>query len=90
MSNTKHTKGPWKYFDDKIIYDAGYGGPFYSICTLDGNNNEANANLIKAAPDLLEALELLISELDASGDIENVTYGTGSLVVNAIAKAKGE
>lgn len=45
----------------------------------------ANAYLIAAAPDLLEALELIVSEGLVSKD------GTiGKVVFSAIAKAKGE
>lgn len=46
---------------------------------------KANAHLIVAAPDLLEALELVVSEglLSKDGTI-------GKVVFSAIAKAKGE
>jgi len=96
-----HTKGPWKWtreYRDSIgdeafslIGEAGYG-----ILSCDGAGNspqmlgksgQANARLIAAAPELLEALELaeaiirpLVSAGDANLDVIN----------EAIRKAKGD
>ena len=70
---TKHTPGPWYYneypYDDpkatkfEIIYDDSIGNgiqyPIADIQELDEQygNAEANAKLIAAAPDLLEACQ---------------------------------
>lgn len=87
----KHTKGPWQYFNDQIIYDAGYGGPFRSVCQMNGNNNEANAHLISAAPDMLEALSeawgyvlhyTMTQDKDAAAVLQKMD--------KALKKAKGE
>lgn len=107
MSETKHTPGPWKWtrqYRDSLgahafsLVDAGG----YGILSCDGEANspqmlggrgEANARLIAAAPDLLEALEAIC-------EMQERTYGYGidthielaRLVVPAraaIAKATG-
>lgn len=58
MSDAKHTPGPWKVGgdDDDIVVMT---GPFF-VATIHENCNhgctDANARLIAAAPDLLEAL----------------------------------
>lgn len=95
-----HTKGPWRiphFADEKascacsyIFSDAQRG--FGAIATIQfGGENEnyetakANANLIAAAPDLLEAL------IDVRRALEVANF-TGELAVvdAAIAKARGE
>ena len=61
MSTTMHTPGPWKVRDRTEVYAAGY-----FIGTTRGNHpepesiliqDEVNARLIAAAPELLEALD---------------------------------
>lgn len=67
-----HTAGPWTFEWSDVPYaelgeawtvDAAGG----SICTLDGfgagNRNEANARLISASPDLLEACQKAVEWL---------------------------
>jgi len=64
-----HTKGPWD------AYQMGRGiyiGP--DVCKMISNGKDlverkANAHLIKAAPDLLEALQEMIAEVHESGII---------------------
>lgn len=63
----KHTPGPWKI-------DNG-GGTTYiedatdiSICRVSANNQIANAQLIAAAPDLLEALEKAVNRQGFTND----------------------
>ena len=90
---SKHTKGPW----DRIIAD-GYTvrhpqiysgtGPVANATWLgDGRLEELNANasLIAAAPDLLEALEAL---LDYENGIQKAK--AEQMAMAAIAKAGGE
>jgi hypothetical protein len=52
-----------------------------------GEQQQANANLIAAAPDLLEALEAARNALGALGQTMG---GTFAQIERAIAKAKGE
>jgi len=80
----EHTAGPWKYAPllDRITEPSGqaiartFAGPW------DAEEEDANAKLIAAAPEMLEALK------------KALTCGLGSdvreLVINAIQKARGE
>lgn len=80
----KHTPGPWAILDlEKIkrIYVAGGN----IICDVRGDEQQANARLIAAAPDLFEALELFILLKDGKPSSERFEKGSA-----AIAKAKGE
>ncbi len=55
----KHTPGPWRYeFETRTIRSIPTNYWLATIDSWDGAvNNEANAHLIAAAPDLLEALK---------------------------------
>lgn len=87
---SKHTPGPWKivdawnYYmvegqnDEEIIWQ---DGP-YQTPTI----NKANACLIAAAPDLLEALEAIVG----NSSIQRVSDELHAKARAAIAKAKGE
>jgi hypothetical protein len=67
-----HTPGPWRWNGTNkqpkafcYLY-----GPDYDVagCALDGfTDNAANARLIAAAPDLLEACQWALSALDGLG-----------------------
>ena len=98
MKDTKHTPGPWLPIPDKSqqgyiqIWTEDF--KFLICCMQDneshmGNDNdpdtetcEANANLIAAAPELLEALESLVNGYPDSAEYE--------AAYKAIAKARGE
>lgn len=92
---SKHTSGPWRTHltDDTLVIDA-VGVP---VATMDGNyidgshsNIEANARLIAAAPDLLEALEkILVSDREGYPNC-NLFSDDLARAKAAIAKAKGE
>lgn len=68
MEKSKHTPGPWKVFNSKYAYRPGIEAEEFSVvifgeisesCGVDGrteDEKEANAKLIAAAPELLEAL----------------------------------
>lgn len=87
---SKHTPGPWKivdawnYYmvegqnDEEIIWQ---DGP-YQTPTI----NKANACLIAAAPDLLEALEAIVGD----SSIQRVSDELHAKARAAIAKAQGE
>lgn len=78
---SSHTPGPWRVIDDGSVVGVqmGLAGGFL----IDSKANpDANARLIAAAPDLLDALQRI---RESSGDpiIENICN-------SAIAKAEGQ
>lgn len=86
---SKHTQGPWEILNTLEIC-AGKK----DICEMKGwmNEDQANARLIAAAPDLLNALEDLVSLAEVIMR-ENGEYMVDDELTdarNAIAKAKGE
>lgn len=66
---TKHTKGRWQVMSDRGETWISNGS--YSIATIDSqiksSEQEANANLIAAAPELFEALVEINRQLDEIG-----------------------
>ena len=87
---SKHTPGPWWLDDDGFI--ASGSRDTYEIiadphcCSdIDIDEREANANLIAAAPELLEALE----HITQTPEYKYLYPGTTSLIEKAISKAKG-
>jgi hypothetical protein len=98
MSEIKHTPGPWK-----LVRQLGYNHVesttsdrnfIVASCPLNSEEDHANANLIAAAPELLEALD------KAWYFIENVTdedpertdkfFELRQLVRTAYAKVNGD
>lgn len=96
-----HTPGPWSISDSSWVtnhrdIDAPtHGALAVVVWRMEEEERspecEANAALIAAAPDLLEALEMIVTEADS------YTARTGKPVYNwldsaraAIAKARGE
>ena len=100
--NTKHTPGPWFWDDKDALPWTDYDKTDHMPYLIDANgrivmsgediriNNAANASLINAAPDLLEALKAMVSAY--AGQVQN----DGSYAVidvsarAAIAKAEGK
>jgi hypothetical protein len=88
---TQHTPGPWEFLPP----DDGNCGAITAktgwICDFAEEPSDANARLIAAAPDLLEALKNLVNQ-------HNTVYGIGDMEMQsaidfahkAIAKATGE
>ncbi len=101
----KHTQGKWEVSvntntDQKIFVKANDGKIGSAICLLfEGNYSvksreeaEANAKLIAAAPELLEALQKIINDanilrLGESGDTVKVMIDSINEGVRAIKKA---
>ena len=94
---SKHTPGPWLLVEiytsqHWAIFPAAPEGDFTNLATVHRSQieseNEANAHLIAAAPDMLEALKAFRGYLD--GDL----YARLKLVEEqadaAIAKAEGK
>ena len=95
---TEHTPGPWIVDGDASVRVAG-GHVVYAvagngclIATLDSANSSrqtANARLIAAAPDLLEALEHM-SQCRPCGEDPWEDCEGGRKALAAIAKARGQ
>ncbi len=97
MTNLKHTPGPWACTPtagnhDFIIYSE--STPASGDIALVRNFDEANARLISAAPELLDALQNACNVLAgvATGDLKTITPDSPALAQcrAAITKAKGE
>lgn len=101
MAEFKGTKGEWELLDDwskgidnhTIIVYSNYSEK--SICEIELINSESNANakIIAAAPELLEALEEIIemnrqTALDQYGDAEKAeSWSCVTIARKAIKKA---
>lgn len=86
--DAKHTPGPWE-MSGPTLKGNGYNiGSVNSHRTTEG---EANAALIAAAPEMLEALEAIATHFDtpASGRLCNISDLLNDARA-AIAKAKGQ
>jgi hypothetical protein len=94
MSNTKHTKGPWRV-------SCQFGGAsevksFHTITDADNRlfvalaDTKGTAHLIAAAPDLLEALEKVWQVMLTGEGSLAIQSENAKAVCFAIAKARGE
>lgn len=95
----KHTPGPWTIepddWDHDIVVEATHDCQYHPVAKLDHNPScrtfeevVANARLIAAAPDLLEALKTVMEALIA--DLPQAEGGpTVQGALAAIAKAEG-
>jgi hypothetical protein len=91
MSEIKHTPGPWVFDEDECseipalhLYCADSKNPFHG--SRSEEELKANARLIAAAPELLEALQRLLKGED---DEYLTPQGLRNLARAAIAKATG-
>ena len=79
---SKHSLGPWDVdIESGIVLSAGR-----QVASVNPMDREANARLIAAAPDLLEALREVIEYLPLKPHV-NSAYNRAQV---AIAKAEGE
>ena len=90
---TKHTAGPWMLTDDGFII-SGLSKGYITIadphCSdLDIDESEANAALIAAAPEMLEALRYCIKGYDNNPEWSHVDalYMIGKAINKAENKA---
>lgn len=86
----KHTPGPWTRGTDNwsshVIAPTEYGSPVLAVFSGRGREeDDANAALTAAAPDMLEALEFWINY---TGDELDVDFEP--ICRSAIAKARGQ
>ena len=92
--SAQHTPGPWAYNGATDIYSVDAG---FTICELYREylitgQAQANARLIAAAPELLEALEKLLRAFDRTGIKLASLSGKPTATDNAraaITKTKG-
>jgi len=94
MSDTKWTPGPWAIaagYKTMLLVESRFGGPVCDIechCDVDtgilpSEEEEGNAHLIAAAPELYEALEAYMLMTDAPPAIASKGW-------SALAKARGQ
>jgi hypothetical protein len=72
-----HTPGPWK-FEDEYVRDATgeiIADPYTRPTADAGDEMEANAKLIAAAPDMLATLETLVATVDENDDFDSDDTG---------------
>jgi hypothetical protein len=84
-----HTPAPWMVGTGWIYGGSNQGDPIgaYAVCRIGVNPaDDANARLIAAAPDLLEAAKLMIAQFEDGSPY--VAKATNALRA-AIAKARG-
>lgn len=100
MRATKHTPGPWVYIGngDIVARSEKYCGgekDIASVFLTRNDEDEANARLIAAAPDLLEALQFITQDVCERFDMNDPSTNLGMRMAvkearAAIAKATGE
>lgn len=84
---SKHTPGPWEAKGWRVCANLAEGGPPLTVICDTANNkasrtpeNEANARLIAAAPDLLVACKMLV-------DSPGITAAENEVLKSAIERA---
>ncbi len=90
---SKHTPGPWTHGPESRDICGPDDESVASAATWRPESEEvANARLIAAAPELLAALETLLTAVDDAVDVEAQAswQGAATDAEIAIAKAKGE
>lgn len=98
MQKVKHTDGPWEvreHSEALWVYPVAgcgmgwVGDSYLSVCLGSENGAEANARLIAAAPDLLEAVWALVEHFErVDGDERHKAVIAQATA--ALAKANGE
>lgn len=87
---SKHTPGPWAVVSGHDWHSGQQYG-VKDVAPLNHTITEANANLIAAAPDLLEALENMMDMIGLSSSSPNpAVRDLIKKSLSAIARAKGE
>lgn len=92
-----HTPGPWQHYDDSADAThrhqiAAFGKTVAHVyCTKgDETSDAANARLIAAAPDLLEAARRALNFIQNTEDEFGDNLPSGDALRAAIARATGE
>lgn len=107
MTDIEHSDGPWTYEDEpssgyREIYNS-WGNTIAKVEAWDGDNApefmaqaEANARLIAAAPDLLEACRSFLSIVNAACEMNEKILRLSeldaqiNLALFAVSKAEGK
>ena len=82
-----HTKGPWKTYQDgvhPVLEGGSNGNESFAICQCFGPDKAFNARLISAAPDMFDALKMVMQH----GRIDD-SESRMNMVAKAITKAEG-
>lgn len=94
MPEHKYTSGPWEIQKAEDAYCIASVGNLVIMPTagkVKHDNSEADANLIAAAPDLLEALETIVKSLSDQDDEGMIEHAEQMIAARAaIAKAIGQ
>ena len=91
--NTKHTPGPWIAHEDAIFQEKPHGEVSPLICDtingrkFTGEERGANARLIAAAPELLDALQSLLARVSSDIIANQCWHEEQRAARAAIAKA---
>ena len=94
MSNASHTPGPWKSRPENkgswtaVVHAA--GGECIAVCSSGSADNHANARLVAAAPELLEALQFCLDQMDPDRHTVERIDKAMDRAYAAIAKAEGK
>lgn len=86
MTDSKHTPGPWRAVLSDSAVPYGYWAVLdiegYPVGTHSGEFDRADALLIAAAPELLEALVGCLSVLEKLGHEENHQFKKGCAAID--------
>lgn len=92
-----HTPGPWQAVDNGHYWEIKRVDSYHQIGDAGaskflehGDNGEANAHLMAAAPDLLKALEDLLAGYSAYAPNDGWPDKRQRQAIEAIAKARGK
>ena len=85
---TKHTLGPWVFVDQNTVLSENDGN-IAEISYAGGVSENCNAQLTAAAPDMLNALEMIRAMLGQKITFVELEY-MKKLATEAIKKARGE
>lgn len=94
MEKTKHTQGPWTVkqwdnFPDQAVISDETNTRCLALIDKADEQDEANAALIAAAPDLLEALEKALADAEGAIRVDGMMLGWMDAARAALAKARG-
>ena len=82
-----HTPGPWHTAGDQGVQIRSAKDQIAKVWTMRGNEWKANARLIAAAPEMLEALDKIACFAPGNGDVCEII---AKVARSAIAKATGD